>query len=359
MEMCDRSFYRTRGIIPGAACKPYPPYQLERGTGKNDIGVRTFSGALRNRWHPERRVAWLARMHQLSMWYDANRIDGCTLISLTGYQEKSGLSWYDTLDNITESRTKLLKILRKYFASIGEKLDYFWVVEPHTENDTGYPHIHLAVFKIVDNSIKDSNGEGMEDKLRRLYSEEWGTGSHTYGLDFRPMKGEDSIRDLKNYLMKYIAKGYVGSTTWCPGELLFNAHLYGATHGYRPPKPGEMPDKKGNYTKKYRLIGMSKNLSKLLKPEEEDDEGIIWLDVDEYEPGETRINPITGEEMVIFEEQTKQLYHRQLIPDWLAPDPLSFEWGRPTGHGGPPPPTDKPRELTQRQLSKLAEDGYL
>ena len=112
------------------------------------------------------------------------------------------LSWYDTLDNINESRVKLLKILRKYLG----KISYFWVIEPHTKNNTGYPHIHLVVFKYVDNEIKDSNGEGMEDKLRRLYSEEWGTGSHTYGLDFQQMKGEHDIEDLKNYLMKYISK---------------------------------------------------------------------------------------------------------------------------------------------------------
>ena len=63
---------------------------------------------------------------------------------------------------ITESRIKLLKILRKYVG----KISYFWVVEPHTQNETGYPHFHLAVFANIDNNIRDSNGEGMEDKLQ-------------------------------------------------------------------------------------------------------------------------------------------------------------------------------------------------
>lgn len=351
MEMCDNSGFAADGIAVGSSCKPYPPYSLEKGTGKNDFGKRHITGPLLNRWHPQRRTKWIAKMHTLAMWYEANKIDGCTLISLTGYQEHSGLSWYDTLDNITESRTKLLKILRKYFG----KLDYFWVVEPHTQNDTGYPHIHLAVFKIVDNNIKDGYGEGMEDKLRRLYSEEWETGSHTYGLDFRPMKGEDDIKNLKNYLMKYIAKGYIGNEDWSTAELIFNAHLYGATHNNRPPKAGEEPDIKGNYSKKYRLIGMSQDLSKLLKPEEEDKEQIIWLHTDETEPTEIKQDDGT----VITEEIRKPLYHRQLIPDWL--DYLGTnrtDWGRPTGRYTGYDTIKKP-EISERQRRKLEQDGYL
>jgi len=328
MQKCERSGFRAEGIAVGSPCKPYPHYSLTKGTGANDYGKRVITGPLLNRWHPDRRRGWIARMHQLAQWYDANRIEGCTLVSLTGYQENSGLSWYDTLDNINESRVKLLKILRKYLG----KAPYFWIVEPHTENDTGYPHYHLVVFRYVDNEIKDAYGEGMEDKLRRLYSEEWKTGSHTYGLDFQQMKGENSIQDLKNYLMKYISKGYINDKPWTPGELIFNAHLYGATHEHRPPKEGEVPDFKGRYTKKYRIIGMSRDLSDLLRPEKEDREDIVWLHIDETEPEITRKDPWTGEETVICEPQLKLLYHRQLIPDWLAPDPIMQDWGRPTPH---------------------------
>jgi len=342
MEMCDNSGFSAEGIAVGSACKSYHKSQprMDITTGKreyqkpqpsqNDWGKRKVSGPLLNRWHPKRRTGWIAKMHTVSNWYEANRIEGCTLITLTGYQENSGLSFYDTWDAIAESRVKLLKILRKYLG----KISYFWVVEPHTQNETGYPHFHLAVFKDVDNHIRDSSehvgwlrvesrkdteiweladGEGMEDKLRRLYSEEWKTGSHTYGLDFTPMKGDKSIKDLKNYLMKYIAKGYIGDEIWSPGELIFNAHLYGATHGARPPKDGEMPDIKGNYTKKYRLIGMSRDLSALIKPFEEDKEDIVWLHVDETEPTDQKNED--GEYVKV--ERVKTLFDRLLIPDWL------------------------------------------
>jgi hypothetical protein len=306
MEMCDNSGFQAEGIAVGARCKSY--YALDKYS-KNDYGKRKVSGPLLNRWHPKRRTAWIAKMHTVSNWYEANRIDGCTLITLTGYQENSGLSFYDTWDAITESRIKLLKILRKYVG----KISYFWVVEPHTQNETGYPHFHLAVFANIDNNIRDSNGEGMEDKLRRLYSEEWKTGSHTYGLDFKQMTGDNNIKDLKNYLMKYISKGYIGDEIWSPGELIFNAHLYGATHGNRPGNPGEMPDIKSNFTKKYRLIGMSRDLSDLIRPEDPDREDIVWLRVDETEPTEQK----DEEGNYITSERVKTLFERLLIPDWL------------------------------------------
>ena len=127
------------------------------------------------------------------------------------------------------------------------------------------------------------------------------------------MKGDNSIKDLKNYLMKYISKGYIGDEIWSPGELIFNAHLYGATHGNRPPKEGEMPDIKGNYTKKYRLIGMSRDLSDLIRPEDPDREDIVWLKVDETEPTDAKDE--NGEFVKV--ERIKTLFERLLIPDWL------------------------------------------
>jgi len=356
MEMCDNSGFSAEGIAVGSKCKPYYKNTVkvvnyttgECGLPKprlshNDFGKRKVSGPLLNRWHPKRRTAWIAKMHTVSNWYEANRIDGCTLITLTGYQENSGLSFYDTWDNISESRIKLLKILRKYVG----KISYFWVVEPHTQNETGYPHFHLAVFANIDNAIKDGNGEGMEDKLRRLYSEEWETGSHTYGLDFKVMKGNDSINDLKNYLMKYISKGYIGDEVWSPGELIFNAHLYGATHGDRPSKEGEQPDIKGNYTKKYRLIGMSRNLSDLIRPEDPDREDIVWLKVDETEPTEAKDE--NGEFVKV--ERIKTLFERLLIPDWLdtwREMALIQSWSSRAYD-----------EKAARRARKQAQDGYL
>jgi hypothetical protein len=254
LDMCENSGFKVEGYNP---------------LGNNN-GLKVVTGPLLNRWHPRRRSAWIAKLHELTQWYVVMR-PGCTMISLTGYQD--GLSIYQTWDSINTSRTKLLKLCRWHLG----KFDYLWVVEPHTERGTGYPHYHLVVFKDVDNTVTDSNGEGMEDKLRRLYSEEWKTGSHTYGLDFKRLSGEDGIKNLKNYLMKYISKGYLTQAGWSQGELVFNAHLWGASHGYYNDK---LEKSETCERKIYRLIGMSRALSKMLAPEKEEDHSTTWLSVD-------------------------------------------------------------------------------
>ena len=91
---------------------------------------------------------------------------------------------------------------------------------------------------------------------------------------------------------------------------------------------------------------MSRDLSKMLKPEEEDKEQIVWLDIEEVEPTEFK-DPDTVE--ITTSERTKPLYQRQLIPDWLDdafwidkngiikkhdPQPIFFgPWGRSVKSG--------------------------
>jgi hypothetical protein len=281
MDMCEHTGFKAVGFNP-------------RG---NNNGIKTVTGPLLNRWHPIRRAAWVAKLHELTQWYIVMR-PGCTMISLTGYQE--GLSIYQTWDSINSSREKLLKIINKYLG----KVDYLWVVEPHTEKGTGYPHYHLVVFSDV--SIE------MEDKLRNLYSEVWKTGSHTYGLDFKRLSGNKGIKNLKNYLMKYISKGYLTQAGWSKGELIFNAHLWSASHGYYGNKL-ERSDFKEK--KIFRLIGMSRALSKMLQPEKEEDNATTWLSVDETEPIEYKNE--RGE--IVEDLDCKRMWERQLLPDWLLP----------------------------------------
>jgi hypothetical protein len=289
LDMCENTGFKAVGYNP-------------RG---NNNGMKVVTGPLLNRWHARRRTAWIARLHELTQWYLVTR-PGCTMISLTGYQD--GFSIYQTWDSINSSREKLLKIINKYLG----KVDYLWVVEPHTEKGTGYPHYHLVVFSDV--SIE------MEDKLRNLYSEVWKTGSHTYGLDFKRLSENEGIKNLKNYLMKYISKGYLTQAGWSKGELIFNAHLWGASHGYYNDK---LEKSETCERKIYRLIGMSRALSKMLQPEREEENNIIWLKVDETEPKEYKNEK--GE--MIEDLDCKRLYDRSpnndgigsIIPDWLLP----------------------------------------
>jgi len=290
MDMCENTGFKAIG------------FNL---FGKGN-GIKEITGPLLNRWHAQRRVTWVAKLHELTQWYIASH-PGCTMISLTGYQE--GLTVYQTWDSINSSREKLLKIVNKYLG----KVDYLWVVEPHTEKGTGYPHYHLVVFKDI--SIE------LEDKLRNLYSEVWKTGSHTYGLDFKRLSGNEGIKNLKNYLMKYISKGYLTQAGWSKAELLFNAYLWGASHGYYGDK---LERSEFNERKIYRLIGMSRHLSKMLQPEREEDNSTIWLKIDETELFEYK-----NEKGEVIEEnrENKRLYDRSpnfdglgsIIPDWLMP----------------------------------------
>jgi hypothetical protein len=105
MQMCDSSGFSAEGIAVGSQCHAYAKHTVkvvnyisgEIGyplppKSYNDFGRRKVSGPLLNRWHPKRRAGWIARMYHLAMWYEANKIEGCTMISMTGYQENSGLS---------------------------------------------------------------------------------------------------------------------------------------------------------------------------------------------------------------------------------------------------------------------------
>jgi len=298
MDMCENSGIQLQGF---------------RLKGNNPGQVK-INAPLLNRWHPARRAAWIARMYLLTNWYEATK-PGCTMISLTGYQE--GIPIYETWDRINQSRTKLLKICRKYLG----QFSYIWVVEPHTKEGSGYPHYHLVIFKTVDNTVKDSFGEGMEDKLRRLYSSDreiggWDTGSHTYGLDFKVMEGDQGIENLKNYLLKYISKSYITSDGWGDAELIFNAHLWGASHNWKSDDRDLVYDEFLNAPCMYRLIGMSRDLSRLMKPiEDPDKEPVLWYHIDETEPIDVKTDKGEIEEEYVC----KILYHREVLPDWLFP----------------------------------------
>ena len=248
-----------------------------------------------NRWMPSNRRALSHKLDILEWWFDTQQNNPVTVISLTSYHTGNiRKDW----DNLNKSRDLLLKILRKYYPGI----DYFWVPEPHK---SGYIHYHLALFADVSNRVKDGDGEGMEDKLRRLWSEKYGTGSHTYGLDFTQKEDNQKIKGLKDYLTKYLRKGFLLGE-WTPELLIFNALLWDS---------------------KYRMYGASKNISAIMKIEPIKHEHTVWL--------ETKLDDGIDNKIV---------YYRQYIPEWLdsclwlnsdghiriiEPDPTYiYDWGR-------------------------------
>ena len=246
----------------------------------------------------------------------------------------------------------------KYFGDV----DYFWVPEPHKD---GYVHYHMAVFADVDNNTKDKRGEGIEDKLRNLWSKKYGTGSHTYGLDFSHKKGDEKIKDLKNYLSKYLAKGFL-IDKWTPGMLKFNANLwetgfrmYGASRRIREIMniEGEIQQHETIYYWKESegFDDLGEGYAELDSYRVGSD--VVWLETTIVEPEEIQetivdnsVWPPVKKVVKTIIENKRVIWDRDYIPDWIDNDfwltpvgkllPLGTEppkiyhcdWGRKASH---------------------------
>jgi hypothetical protein len=144
---------------------------------------------------------------------------------------------------------KLLNVLRNRYQGI----NYVWVLEPH---ETGFPHCHLIIFREF--------SDDQQKVIKQLWSEKYRAGSFDRGIDFTLKKSDESIRSIRNYLMKYMIKQFGnGDEPWSDGELLFNAMVWASCT---------------------RMWGASKELTAILrKPIKESD--IIWDTVALVMPG--------------------------------------------------------------------------
>lgn len=228
-----------------------------------------------HRWTEVYRKSVVSKFYQLEEWFNKNP-QPITMMTLSGYQgggytrrtkpwlkdagklsrEIHGheLTMEETFQNINQASEKLFKILRKEIPD----LTYLWVVEPHK---SGYPHYHVILFHEI--------SEELQDKIKSLWSEKYQAGSFDKGVDFSVRPVQDSIKSLKNYLLKYVVKGFRksgskfenDSITWTPEELCFNAVVW-KNH--------------------YRLFGCSRNLSRVMKYKGDDtrSKSIIWFSLD-------------------------------------------------------------------------------
>lgn len=266
--------------------------------------IKTCRLDYNNRWGPARRKELSNKLEKLETWFEIQEDRPVTLVTLTSYQEGRTIAgaWYE----LNKSRGKLSKLIAKYFNSP----DYFWVVEPHK---SGYVHYHMAVFAHIDNETKDKKGKGIEDKFREIWAEKYKTGNHTYGLDFSKKEDEDKIKHLKNYLSKYLEKGFL-LDKWTPGMLKFNANLW---------ETG------------FRMYGASKNIREIMNIKDDKPSQTVWL--------ETKLELPEKMENGECINVDKVIWYRQYIPDWLdsdfwvwdgkirredPPKIYIYEWGR-------------------------------
>lgn len=207
-----------------------------------------------HRWTPIYRKAVLSKFYQLEAWLKENPRP-VTMMTLTGYQAGAysrsvkgrDLTVEETFQMLNESWKKLSMILRKEIPD----LTYVWIIEPH---ESGYPHYHVVLFHAL--------SEGQQERIKRLWADTYQAGSLEHGVDFSVRSPGESVKSMRNYLMKYVAKGFVSvgsryepEKDWTPAQLVFNAVVW--SNGYR-------------------LFGCSRDLSAVMAYQGERKSGIFW-----------------------------------------------------------------------------------
>lgn len=185
-----------------------------RGTS-NGVPVE-FDMPYLHRWKPQYRKRMLAKFYLLEDYLN-DKFGGvvpCTMITFT-IQQKLDYSDYDYCWNtLRDSFIKFRKVLRERYG----QNDYFKVLESHK---TGYPHIHMAYFYDIPES---DFGE-----LQRLWAMKYGNSLFPdIALKFSIASEYESgtnLKSVKNYLMKYLVKSFVGNNLSYK-EKLFHSYLW-------------------------------------------------------------------------------------------------------------------------------------
>lgn len=160
--------------------------------------------------------------------------DTITLLTLTTYHA------YDQYGRPSETSTTTIpesfELLKSGWKGIRDSLNYrklqfVWILEPHK---TGYPHIHVCILGAV--TSKD------QQRIKNLWNK-YGCGSVEHGAQFSEKSGTDSVKSIRNYLMKYMVKAWRDST-WTTAQLVFNALVW---------------------DNDWRLWGSSKNLTVIMR----------------------------------------------------------------------------------------------
>ncbi|MFA4850559.1 MAG: hypothetical protein WC626_12600, partial [Methanoregula sp.] len=160
-------------------------------------------------------------------------------------------------DLLKYSWKHLRRALQYYLPGI----EFVWIMEPHK---TGYPHLHVVILTDISKSTQEA--------IRLLWSKCYVAGSAEHGVDFSVKKSSESINSIRNYLMKYMAKGFVSTgskfgedDSWGAGELVFNALVR---------------------KNKWRFFGASRKLCKVMAYSKKNDERICWKATEMFDSNE-------------------------------------------------------------------------
>ena len=239
---------------------------------RDNKGIDKYFAA-NHRWTTGYRKKLLAKLYLLDEYIEQNP-SAVTLLTLTVYQDGEyseqmtgkKLSIPESFELLKKSWKKLSMMIRNILPGT----EYIWIVEPHK---TGYPHLHLVLFSDV--------SMGIQEKIKTLWSEKYQAGSLEHGAQFEIRRPDQAIESLRNYLMKYIAKGFIstdsryGGDGWTASELVFNACVWKG--GYRTFQPSRgLQNTLGWTPGKDDAIYWSSNMAKYEDVGGEKHEVLIW-----------------------------------------------------------------------------------
>jgi hypothetical protein len=191
------------------------------------------SFAASHRWTTAYRKKLLAKLYLLDDYIKENP-SAVSLLTLTVYQDGEYSEQVTgkklTIPESFELLKKSWKNLSMMIRHLLPGTEYIWIVEPH---QSGYPHLHVVLFSDV--------STGIQERIKTLWSAKYKAGSFEIGADFEIRRPDQAIESLRNYLMKYIAKGFIstdsryGGDGWTAAELVFNACVWEG--GYRTFQP--------------------------------------------------------------------------------------------------------------------------
>lgn len=228
-----------------------------------------------HRWTSTYRKGVLAKMYQLEA-YAGENLTELEFITLTTHQE--GITREEQLSQLKIGREKLLDVLRKRYGT----QEYVWMLE-HFKS--GFSHLHLIYFKKLTEEEKES--------IKTIWHEKYELGNYKNGLYFSAPRASldgvcvgGSIKSIKNYLIKYIAKGLEPNSESEQNSESYQEYEF---HGKKIPlnmSLGELLFNAILKKTKTRLWGCSRLFSKIMKrPEKEGEKDWECIEVDQlYEP---------------------------------------------------------------------------